>query len=103
MHIDDILKKLKIKMIVKDFSQMHEIDYTNTFVSIMKFDTFRLFFVIVILKNLKCYQMNINNIFTKSFLKKVIYITFLLDFDLFFEQILLIRRNLYEFKQAARD
>ena len=55
MHIDDILKKLKIKMIAKSFSQIHEIDYTNTFISIMKFNIFRLFFVIVILKNLKYY------------------------------------------------
>ena len=39
-----------------------------------KFDTLRLFFIIVTFENLKCYQMNVNNVFTKSFFKKKIYI-----------------------------
>ena len=83
MHVNDTLNKLKIKLVARDFSQMYEIDYTNIFVSIVKFDTFRLFFVVVILKNLECHQMNVNNAFTKSFLKKIIYMKFSSNVDLF--------------------
>ena len=55
MHVNDTLNKLKIKLVAKNFSQIYKIDYTNIFVSIVKFDTFRLFFVIVALKNLECH------------------------------------------------
>ena len=103
MHVDDTLEKFKVKIVVKKFSQMYDIDYTNIFASIVKFDTFRLFLIIVTFENLKCHQVNVNNVFTKSFLQKIIYMTFSLNVDLSFEQTLFIRRNLYELKQATRD
>ena len=98
IHIDDILKKFKARLVARDFSQMYEIDYTNTFVSIVKFDTLRLFLVIVTFEDLKCHQVDVNNAFTKSFLKKIIYMKSSLDVDLRLEQALLIRRSLYELK-----
>ena len=103
MHVNDTLNKLKIRLVARDFSQMYEIDYTNIFVSTVKFDIFRLFLVIVALKNLECHQMNVNNVFTKSFLKKIIYMKSSFDVNLFLEQTFLIRRNLYELKQTTRN
>ncbi len=55
IYIDKILKKLKAKLIAKNFTQIFEINYKNTFVSIVKFNILQVFLVIVILKNLKCY------------------------------------------------
>ena len=55
IYIDKILKKLKAKLIAKDFIQIFEINYKDTFVSIIKFNILQIFFVIVMLKNLKCY------------------------------------------------
>ena len=103
MHVNDTLDKLKIRFVARDFSQIYEIDYTDIFVSTVKFDTFRLFLVVVVLKNLECHQMNVNNAFTKSFFKKIIYMKFSSDVDLSSEQALLIRRSLYELKQATRN
>jgi len=74
MHINNTFKKLKTRLIARDFTQVFNIYYKNTFVSIVKFDILRMFLVIVILENLKCYQINVNNIFIKIFLKKNIYI-----------------------------
>jgi len=54
MHINKILEKLKTKLIAKDFTQIFEINYENTFVLIVKFDILQIFLIIVILKNLKC-------------------------------------------------
>ena len=31
MHVDDTLKKLKVKIVVKNFSQLYDIDFTNIF------------------------------------------------------------------------
>ncbi len=39
MHINDFLDKLKTRLIVKDFFQIHEVDYKNTFALIIKFNT----------------------------------------------------------------
>ena len=103
MHVNDTLNKLKIKLVARNFSQIYEIDYTDTFASTVKFDTLRLFFVVVILENFECHQMNVNNVFTESFLKKIIHMKFSSNVDLFFEQTLLIRRNLYELKQTIKD
>ena len=55
MHVNDTLNKLKIEFVARNFSQIYEINYTNIFVSIVKFDTFRLFLVIVALKNFECH------------------------------------------------
>ena len=53
MYIDDILNKLKIKLIIRKFFQMYNINYTNIFVLTIKFDILYLFLVIITLKNLK--------------------------------------------------
>ncbi len=55
MYINKILKKLKARLIAKDFTQIFEINYENTFVSIIKFNILQVFLVIVMLKNLKYY------------------------------------------------
>jgi len=55
MHINKTLKKLKAKLIARNFTQVFEIDYENIFASIIKFNTLRIFLVIVMLENLKCY------------------------------------------------
>ncbi len=55
MHIDKILKKLKAKLIAKNFIQILEINYKNIFASIVKFDILQVFLVIIMLKNLKYY------------------------------------------------
>jgi len=55
IHINKTLKKLKIKLIAKDFTQVFEINYKDIFASIVKFNTLRIFLVIVILKNLEYY------------------------------------------------
>jgi len=55
IYINEILKKLKTRLIARDFTQVFEINYKNIFALIIKFDTLRIFLVIVILKNLKYY------------------------------------------------
>ena len=76
MHVNNFLNKLKIKLIVRDFFQIHEVDYENTFASIIKFDTLQVFLIIATMKNLELHQVNVNNVFTESFLKEIIYMSF---------------------------
>lgn len=103
MYIDGTLDKLKARIVARGFSQTYGIDYTDTFAPTVKFDTLRLFLVIVVLEDLEYHQVDINNTFTESFLKETIYIVPPLGIDLPPGQALLIRRSLYGLKQAARD
>lgn len=103
MHIDGTLDKLKARLVARGFSQMFGVDYMDTFAPTVKFDTLRLFLVIVALEDLECHQVNVNNAFTESFLKEVIYMKPPPGVDLPPGKVLLIRRSLYGLKQAARD
>jgi len=55
MHIDRILNKLKAKLVTRDFTQTFDINYKDIFVLTIKFNTLRVFLIIIILKDLKCY------------------------------------------------
>ena len=73
LHINSSLDKLKARVVARDFSQMHSIDYEDIFAPTVKFDTLHVFLALVALENLKCHQVNVNNAFTESFLKETIY------------------------------
>ncbi len=73
MHVNDSFNKLKIKLINKDFFKNYKVNYKNTFALIIKFNTLRVFLIIAIMKNLKFYKINVNNAFTESFFKEIIY------------------------------
>ena len=103
MHIDGSLDKLKARFVARGFFQICGVDYSDTFASTIKFDTLRLFMVIVALEDLKCHQIDVNNAFTESFLKKKIYMQPSSGVDIASDQVLFIKRNLYELKQTARD
>jgi len=103
MHVDDFLDKLKTRLIVRDFSQIHEVDYENTFALIIKFDTLRVFLAIATMKNLELHQVDVNNAFTESFLKEIIYMFSSLEVKVRLDCALRVLRSLYDLKQAARD
>ncbi len=57
MHVDDSLDKLKARLVIRYFFQIHEVDYENTFASIIKFDTLRVFLAIAAMKDLELHQV----------------------------------------------
>ena len=85
MNIDETFDKLKIKFVIKNFSQKFDVNYKNIFIFTIRFNIFKLFFVIVTFKNLKCYQINVNNVFMKFFLKNIIYVKSSSNVILFFK------------------
>ncbi len=82
---------------------MYSINYKDIFALTVKFNTLYVFLTLVALKNLKYHQINVNNIFTESFLKKTIYITSSLKVITIFNCVLCILHSLYDLKQAVRD
>ena len=103
MHINGFLDKLKARVMAREFSQMHSINYEDIFVSTVKFNTLHMLLVLIALENLKCHQVNVNNAFTESFLKKIIYMTSSSDVDVTSDCALHILCSLYGLKQTTRD
>ncbi len=103
MHINDFLDKLKTRLIVRDFFQIYEVDYENTFASIIKFDTLQVFLIIATMKNLELHQVDVNNAFTELFLKEIIYMFSLSEVKVRLDCALKVLQSLYNLKQAAWD
>ncbi len=87
----------------RDFSQIYNVNYKNIFALIVKFNTLQVFLTIIVLKNLECHQVNINNVFTKFFLKKTIYITFSSEVNITSNHVLHILHSLYDLKQVTQN
>ena len=59
---------------IRRFSQIHKIDYNETFAFIVRINILRAILILIVIKNLEIDQINVNNAFTKSTLKYFIYI-----------------------------
>ncbi len=82
---------------------MYNINYKDIFALTIKFNTLCIFLILIALKDLKCHQIDVNNVFIESFLKKTIYITSFLKITITFNCTLYILHSLYNLKQAIRD
>ncbi len=82
---------------------MYSINYKDIFALTVKFNTLCIFLILVALKDLECHQINVNNVFTESFLKKTIYITSFLKIITISNCVLCILCSLYDLKQAVKD
>ena len=103
LNINRFLNKLKTRLVARDFSQTYNVDYKNIFILTVKFNILQVFLTIVALKNLKCHQVNVNNVFTEFFLKKTIYITFSFEINVASNCILYILYSLYDLKQVTQN
>jgi hypothetical protein len=102
-NTDRSLEKLKARLVARGFSQKFGIDYEHTFAPTLRHDTLRVFIAICAILDLECHGLDVNNAFTESFLKEVIFMTPPPGVDLPKGQCLKINRSLYGLKQAARD
>jgi hypothetical protein len=69
----------------------------------MRMDSLRVLLIIITVKDLEYYQVNINNVFTESVNTEIIYINPLNGIRIIKERVLKILKSLYGLKQAARD
>ena len=103
MHINKFFDKLKIRLMTNNFFQICDVNYSDTFASTIKFDILRFFMMIVTMNNFECHQIDVNNAFIKFFFKKKIYMKSSSNVNIASKQILIIKRNLYDFKQIANN
>ena len=82
---------------------MHGIDYNETFASTIRINILRAILVLIAIKDLKTKQVDINNAFTESLLKHLIYIDVSSDVNMKQREYLRLLQSLYNLKQAAYD
>lgn len=75
LNTDGSIERFKARLVARGFSQIHGIDYTETFAPTVRMDTLRLFLARVAKENLECYHYDIKNAFTESNLKEEIYLS----------------------------
>jgi hypothetical protein len=61
-------------LVVRGFLQKYSVDFEDIFTPIVRFNTLRLFFIIVVMYDLEYHQVDINNAFIESDLREDIYI-----------------------------
>lgn len=54
-HTNGSLEKLKARLVARGFSQKYGVDFEDTFAPTVRYDTLRLFFAAVAIKNLECH------------------------------------------------
>jgi hypothetical protein len=64
----------KAGLVVKGYTQIYSIDYSDTFSLVEKMDTNRLLFVVAAYKNRKVYQLDVKSAFLNGILQEEIYI-----------------------------
>ena len=82
----------------KGFTQIYEIDYSDIYILILGADTLRLLLVIMTIKDIKAYQVNINNAFIELVFYNIIYIYLSKELKVPDGHVFLVVKSLYDFK-----
>ena len=108
------IDRYKIRLIIRNFNQMQNIDYNEIFSSTLRLKLLRMLFVFATHFDYKIKQMNVSNAYFKKNLKKIIYMkiseNYVISNDSASSQsnkktknrILRLLRSFYEFKQFGR-
>ena len=100
---NDTIQRFKTKLMIKEFSQIHKIDYNETFIFIVRINILRAMLALIIIKNLEIDQINVNNTFIKSTLKYLIYMNTLPLINIKQKEYLKLLQSLYDLKQITHD
>ncbi|KAF7567667.1 hypothetical protein PtrM4_142580 [Pyrenophora tritici-repentis] len=100
---DGTVERFKARLVARGFTQVHGIDYNETFAPTVRMDTLRLFLATVAAEDLECFHYDIKNAFTESHLKELILLKPPEGVHVKKGHVLKVLRSLYGLKQAARD
>ena len=93
----------KARWVVRGFEQQFGINYDQTFASVVKAQSFKTLFAIVVKFDLDCEQIDVITAFLNSVLKEVIYVEQPKGYEIGYNLVYLLLRALYSLKQAPRE
>jgi hypothetical protein len=99
------IKRFKMKLVAKDFTQREGVDYTETFSTISKKDLFRIVMTLVAHYNLELYQMDVKTTFLNCDLQESVYMTQLEGFAIEGNEHMgcRLKKFIYGLKKASRQ
>ena len=97
------MQRFKARLVARGFSQIHDIDYDETFAPTVRINTLRAMLALIAIKDLKTGQVDVNNVFTESTLKHLIYMNASFGVVVNQGEYLKLLQSLYGLKQAVHD
>jgi hypothetical protein len=98
---DEILR-YKTRWMIRDFEQIERLNYTKTFVSMIKSMNYKTMYVIIVVNDWKIKQMNVKIVFLYNKIHEKIYVAQFTNFDQSVNQICKLNKALYDLKQFSR-
>ncbi len=98
---DEILR-YKARWVIRDFEQIEKLNYTKTFVFMMKSMSYKTMYVIIVVNDWKIEQINVKMIFLYDKIHEKIYVAQFTDFEQSVNQICKLNKALYDLKQSSR-
>jgi hypothetical protein len=98
---DEILR-YKTRWMIQEFEQIERLNYTKTFVSMIKSMNYKIMYVIIVVNDWKIEQMNVKTIFLYDKIFEDVYVVQLTNFEKNVNQVCKLNKALYDLKQSSR-
>jgi hypothetical protein len=98
---DEILRH-KTRWVIRDFEQIERLDYTKTFVSMIKSMSYKTMYVIIAINDWEIEQMNVKTIFLYDKIHENVFVVQLTKFEQEINKICKLNKILYDFKQFSK-
>jgi hypothetical protein len=98
---DEILRH-KARWVIRDFEQIERLDYTKTFVSMIKSMSYKTMYVIIAVNDWKIEQMNVKTTFLYDKIHENVFVVQFTKFEQEINKICKLNKILYDLKQFSR-
>jgi hypothetical protein len=98
---DEILRH-KTRWVIREFEQIERLDYTKTFVSMIKSMSYKTMYVIIVVNDWKIEQMNVKTTFLYDKILEDVYVVQFTSFEQNINQVCKLNKTLYDLKQSSR-
>jgi hypothetical protein len=98
---DEILR-YKTRWMIREFEQIERLNYTKTFVSMIKSMSYKTMYVIIVVNDWEIEQMNVKTTFLYDKILEDVYVVQLTSFEKKINQVCKLNKALYDLKQSSR-
>jgi hypothetical protein len=98
---DEILR-YKTRWMIRDFEQIEKLNYTKTFVSMIKSLNYKTMYVIIVVNDWEIEQMNVKIVFLYDKIYENVFVVQFTNFEQKINQICKLNKTLYDLKQFSK-
>jgi hypothetical protein len=101
---DNKFQRYKVKWVIHDFKQRYEVDFDETFVSVVKSVSYKSLMTISIIRELRIRHMNVVIAFLYKLLDEDVYViqSHMFEFEIDKDLVCKLKRALYDLKQTSK-